>query len=207
MSIQHKDIPDSELHLPKGVVAATNKQIYVANGLGAGAWRTISEADIAYTDKTQNKHGWNYRKDDVYSSGAPLAIASGIKTLFSNNGANALSDVTRPIGITYATTQLTPNALNAAYELSVKFKATAAAVAGTPYIIKVALEGGSTPVQFSGQTQMIKGGGYVNDVCIPFSFHMSALNNNNPIRIYLTPDTAINVYDMEYFIQRTYVET
>lgn len=207
MSIQHKDIPDSELHLPKGVSTAVNKQIYVANGAGTGVWRTISEDDIVYTDKTVNRFGWNYRKDDLYSSGSPLAIATGVKTLFSNNGGNALTDVTRPLGIVYTSTQFTPSSLFASYMIRVAFKTTTASPAGTPYTIKVTLEGGAIPVQFAGQDQTIKGGGYVNDVSISFLFYTGTLNTNNPIKIYLTPDTNVSVYDLDYLIQRTYVET
>jgi hypothetical protein len=35
---QHKDLSGSDLHEPKGITSATNKQVYVANGAGSGSW-------------------------------------------------------------------------------------------------------------------------------------------------------------------------
>ena len=38
MTIQHNLITGSDLHEPKGVAAASNKTVYVANGSGSGVW-------------------------------------------------------------------------------------------------------------------------------------------------------------------------
>lgn len=35
----HKDLPDSELHEPKGVASAALGQVYVADGAGSGDWK------------------------------------------------------------------------------------------------------------------------------------------------------------------------
>ena len=40
MSIQHRDIPEAQLHEPKGVSTALADQVYVSNGSGGGAWST-----------------------------------------------------------------------------------------------------------------------------------------------------------------------
>lgn len=47
MTIQHRLIPDAELHEPKGVSTATNHQAYVANGSGSGTWKRIDTTDLA----------------------------------------------------------------------------------------------------------------------------------------------------------------
>lgn len=39
MPVSHKDLPNSELHEPKGVSGASVDQVYVANGSGSGAWK------------------------------------------------------------------------------------------------------------------------------------------------------------------------
>ena len=39
MSVQHKSIPDAELHEPKGAISALAKQVYVSNGVGGGSWQ------------------------------------------------------------------------------------------------------------------------------------------------------------------------
>ncbi len=37
-NIQHKVIPDADLHEPKGVSGASSGTVYVADGLGSGQW-------------------------------------------------------------------------------------------------------------------------------------------------------------------------
>lgn len=206
-NVQHKDIPDSQLHEPKGVSAASSSTVYVANGAASGAWRKLKEADFDLSDKSSNLYGWNHRKDSTYTSGSPLAISGGVKTLFPNDGLHALTDVTRPLGITYSTSQFIPTKLNASYVIRVMAKVTAAASASVPYVLKVELEGGATPLVFAAQDIAIKGGGYVNDIAVSILFYTGSLNTDQPIKIYLTPDTAVNVYNLGYLIQRTYMES
>lgn len=38
-TIQHKDLPDAQLHEPKGVSSAAVDTAYVANGGGTGSWK------------------------------------------------------------------------------------------------------------------------------------------------------------------------
>lgn len=40
-TVQHRDIPDAQLHEPKGVLTASQGQVYVANGGGSGAWAKV----------------------------------------------------------------------------------------------------------------------------------------------------------------------
>lgn len=40
-NIQHKDIPNADLHEPKGISSAANFQTYVANGAGTGVWTNV----------------------------------------------------------------------------------------------------------------------------------------------------------------------
>lgn len=48
MTIQHKSIPDADLHEPKGVASATDGQVYIADGSGSGAWEyPLSGLDTA----------------------------------------------------------------------------------------------------------------------------------------------------------------
>lgn len=41
MAIQHRNIPDAELHEPKGAVSATANTAYFANGSGSGTWKKV----------------------------------------------------------------------------------------------------------------------------------------------------------------------
>jgi len=38
MTIEHKNIPDVNLHEPKGVASANANDVYIADGLGSGTW-------------------------------------------------------------------------------------------------------------------------------------------------------------------------
>jgi len=40
MAIEHVDIPDGERHEPKGISAAADGHVYVADGAGSGTWTT-----------------------------------------------------------------------------------------------------------------------------------------------------------------------
>lgn len=68
--VEHVDIPDGEIHEPKGITSATNGEVYVANGTSSGSWSKI----ITY--------GW----EDYDNSGAAQALTLGVKTDLTNDG-------------------------------------------------------------------------------------------------------------------------
>lgn len=208
MAIQHKDIPDANLHEPKGVSLATNKSVYKANGAGSGAWSKITDADQDYSDKTKNKFGWNDVSDSLYTSGSPLSIGSGVRTKLTNNGLAAQSDITR-LGALWSTANnnFLVNDLNALYFIRVNCKVKAAAAAGTPYVVTFEAESANGPTVISGNTQIIKGGGYVNQLSWTSPFYIGSFINNQSISIFLTADTPITLYDIGFVIHRSYVET
>jgi len=65
MTIQHKLITGTDLHEPKGVAAASNKTVYIANGSGSGAWSTLA------TDSLALPKGKFY----FYNTGSPYTLA------------------------------------------------------------------------------------------------------------------------------------
>jgi hypothetical protein len=50
MAIEHKVIPDAQLHEPKGVVSATSGTNYEANGAGSGSWKKPDAANVNIAD-------------------------------------------------------------------------------------------------------------------------------------------------------------
>lgn len=46
MAVQHKNIPDAELHEPKGVASATANTTYFANGSGSGTWKKVGSETL-----------------------------------------------------------------------------------------------------------------------------------------------------------------
>lgn len=208
-TIQHSAIPDGQRHEPKGISTATSGQVYVADGSGSGTWGKVNQVDnFDYSNASKNLFGWNDIADALYTSGSPRAVSSGAKTLVTNNAASAQTNTSR-LGAIWSTAnnEFNINDLNAFYILRVNFKATAAAAAGTPYTALMELEGGSPAVTIAAYNGFVKGGGYVNKFSISLPFYMGSYINNVPVKLYITPDTNINMYDIGFLIQRTYKES
>lgn len=72
------------MHEPKGIIAAALNTVYKALGGGTGAWVKLTEADLDFSVKANNRFGWNDISDSQYTSGAPRAIASGTRTQLTN---------------------------------------------------------------------------------------------------------------------------
>lgn len=86
--LQHKDLPESQLHEPKGVSTATSGQIYIANGSGSGAWTNqpippgvVSQGVYDYNDLT------------TASTPIPLSVAN-TQYEMTNDGAGAFTNLT-----------------------------------------------------------------------------------------------------------------
>lgn len=103
MSIQHKDIPDSDLHESKGVASAANRTAYVADGAGSGTWKKIGSENLigltgdgSVSDKLLLTDGLGGFKIATYKSYGVMGItsntnnfaitASGDATLQSTTG-------------------------------------------------------------------------------------------------------------------------
>ena len=207
-NIQHKDIPDAQLHEPKGILSATAGKIYIATGAGSGTWRKVQEADMDFSDKTKNKFGWNDIADSQYTLASPRAIAATTRTLLTNNGGAAQSDTSR-LGTLWDTTNnwFLINDLNAVYNLRIACKVKAAAAAGTPYVLKFELESANGPTVISAADFTIKGGGYENAINYTVPIYMGSFINNQNLKVYVTADTAITMYTTGYVLQRIYKET
>ena len=63
-TIQHSVLSGGELHEPKGIASATSDQVYVADGVGGGVWRTIQTV------------GW----ENIQNNGAAQSLSSGVRT-------------------------------------------------------------------------------------------------------------------------------
>lgn len=115
-TIQHKDIPNAQLHEPKGVSAASVDQLYVADGLGSGTWQKLDPTQLAGVTgfgvsgaipESDGAGGWTLRKHPygmtyfeniaapytltypaTYTKAAPTTTASGVGYLVTE-GTNA----------------------------------------------------------------------------------------------------------------------
>lgn len=208
MAIQHRLIPDAELHEPKGVASATNKSVYLSDGAGSGSWRAITEAEVNYAVKANNRFGWNDISDSLYTSGSPKAITAATRTQLTNNSLGTATDTTRLGSIWNPSTNVfLINDLNAAYELKVQFKATAVAAVADAYFLKFEMESASGPTVFSAQTAVLQNNSAVNSVMFTVPFSIPSSINNVNTTLYVTPNTDISVYDISFWIRRLYKES
>jgi len=78
MAIQHKDIPDAQLHEPKGIVSALEGYSYVANGLGSGNWRLQS----AYGSQVITNNSTNFPLtavvDTTFNTASQFTLLTGV---------------------------------------------------------------------------------------------------------------------------------
>lgn len=207
MSIEHKNIPDAQLHEPKGAASATNGEVYVADGAGSGVWKKLSEDSLERTDSAHNMFGWIDVSDSLYTSASPRSITSGTRTQLTNNGLATQSNTER-LGTLWDTTAntFTIDDLNAVYVIRTTFKLKAAAASGTPYTIKLEFETDNGPLVFLQHSHYVKGGDYENAVAFTDMFYVGPVINGTTITAYVTPDTAITLYDVGFLVQRLYTE-
>lgn len=208
----HASLSDAELHYCKHITTATTadkgKVITPSSTTnGISTLRKLNETDLDFTTKANNLFGWNDIADSTYTSGSPRAIGSGVRTLLTNNAAAAQTDTSRlgtiwNVGGSY----FQVDDLNAAYVVRVQMKVTAAAAAGTPYIALYELETSNGPTVINGNTQFIKGGGAVNYVSFSSLIYMGSFINNTQLKLYITSDTNVHIYDIGFTVQRTYRE-
>lgn len=87
MTIQHADLPDSQLHEPKGVVAASEGDVYVANGSGSGVWKAPEIAGQAASTSGQVpvSTGGGVNWVDAYSNMSVSRLIDGESAAVAQN--------------------------------------------------------------------------------------------------------------------------
>jgi len=149
--VQHANLPNAELHEPKGVSAASANTVYVANGAGSGTWQKISTSEIDSTFKNTNKVVLNVHHDDLSSAISHFVvspIAGTITAAYSViDGAIATADTTLQLKI--GGTNVTNGAITIAYSGSAagdvdSCTPTAANTVSAGQAIEIASDGGTT---------------------------------------------------------------
>jgi len=86
LTIEHKDIPDTDRHEPKGVSLAVADSSYIANGAASGVWKKVGSPQLQGLSGDSGeigKHvvsdgagGFSFKKEDVF--GAMAVTNNGI---------------------------------------------------------------------------------------------------------------------------------
>lgn len=88
MTIQHNLITGSDLHEPKGVAAAANKTVYVADGSGSGAWtlhNSLANVYIAFDAASPTYTQANTTSDVILDPTWVSGVVSGFTVQTSPN--------------------------------------------------------------------------------------------------------------------------
>lgn len=206
-NVQHANLTDPNLHEPKGVAAATEGEVYVADGAGSGTWKGLTDSEMDFSDKAKNRFGWVDISDSQYTSGAPRSISSATRTQITNNAGASQTDQSRLPGLWNTTLNAFQiDDLNAAYTLRMTAIVKTSATPGTPYTVDFELESGNGPTIIAAQTVIIKGGNHVNHLTLSAPFYMGSFVNDYDLKVYVTADQNITIYNVGFVLVRHYVE-
>lgn len=106
MTVSHKDLPDAQLHEPKGVAGASVDTAYVATGAGSGTWKPapfIYTINVTLTDVSN--------ASDAYVVSPFAGVITRIDGVLHSAISVADSTVTSYIGAT----AITSGAMTVAY--------------------------------------------------------------------------------------------
>jgi len=86
-NIEHSTLTSTELHEPKGANSADANTVYVANGVGSGAWRISPNAFCSYVSPT----GTTIVAPTTFTLLNPPTSTTGTLREFSHNSAGRLT--------------------------------------------------------------------------------------------------------------------
>lgn len=207
---QHKDIPDAQLHEPKGVAGSASGYVYVATGTGSGTWKKVGSdsllslsGDSGSNNKkliTNGTNGFALREDTAYGSQTITANSTAIAltavadttfntptqyTLLTGPGAPWIGG--QLYGVTFTTDRLTAP-VTGVYQINSWMNISAFPNASTRISIRYRINGGT----FSVRKPTIKSA-IANDISQLSGFEFLNLNAGDYVQIYVASDTSGNL--------------
>lgn len=95
-NIQHKDIPDAQRHEPKGISSASQHQVYIANGAGAGSWSKVGSLNLHNLGGDGGVAGKAILTDGVNGFTGKTLSAYGVMAITNNANGFALTAASDP---------------------------------------------------------------------------------------------------------------
>lgn len=188
MPLQHRDIPDAQLHEAKGAASASSGQLLTATGSGTATFQTP-----AFT--TAAMGFWDY--NDTATTSTPIALTTpGTEYQLTNNGLGAnsttayrLPSVANIFNTATNYFQFVGLQVGDAVDIRVDLEITSTAANS---VVETAMElgiGGST-YKLSIDRQYLKATG-THKVVTSFPFYIGNTNTlNNSARLLMKSDTA-----------------
>lgn len=210
MAIQHSNIPDAQLHEPKGVASAALNTSYFADGSGSGDWKKVGVETLSGLSGdgsvarlkvvTDGANGFDLYRDYAFgkmhitNNSTPFALTAVADTtlntasqytLLTGSGApfaNGLED-----GVTFSTNKLTVNH-SGVYDLNFW-----ACLTGFPSnTAKVGLKFKINGTTFSDMKVVTKSNSNGDDGLLA-ACDLVSLTANDYIQLYIASDTTGNV--------------
>lgn len=199
MTIEHNTITDPNIHEPKGVAAASNGQVYIANGAGSGTWAGV---------KQTLDFGWEFSRDDSTQVITTTAQRLSINGLGANTTSTYLpSSISGSSNLWNTSTDfLEPIAVGDVYMVRVELPVTA--VTGSPSYIELQVDigGGSSPsnVILSRALSLYKAAPVSLSAAFPIFVTSTSLANGIQFFVSVDASTNATVTSQNIFIQRTF---
>jgi len=179
--VEHVDIPEGEIHEPKGVSLQDAGRVYISDGAGSGTW-------------TDWPTGWAYYQDN----GAAQVFNTTASKL-SIDGAGSLTDETklpliiRGTGSLWNTTtdKITPIETGDTYDLRFDFPVTAESASPTQLTVEFDIGLGGSPSIVILERFLATG--KTTPYTLSFGFPLLALTDtttNNGIQVFCKTDTG-----------------
>jgi len=207
-NLEHTALNSSQVHEPKHITSATTSdagKIITPSGAtnGVSQLRLLQLDELDTAGFRSNNTGWAHYFDSTYTSGSPLALSTGVRTKVTIDGLGAGTETASiAVGDTNywntTTNKVTPTALNDAYSVVFRFKATT--TASKPYFDIEFDIGGGIGVSSSLTREVIKGSSAVNWFDLSSVFHVNSTFLANGAEIYFNSSATINIYDMNIMI-------
>jgi hypothetical protein len=175
------------------------------DGQAANSITAQDMRDLIVSLSANSGSGWAHYADSTYTSGSPLTIASGVRTKLTNDGADGASDSTYAEEDWWdtATDKVVSTKDGAMFDLRVNFKAAYAS--GTNVAVAGDLDiGGAVGIVINDTKLFNKGSGTAQSFVFSIPYFTGSTFVANGGDFYLTPTSAITVWDISISIFRTF---
>lgn len=98
MAVQHRNLPDSELHEPKGAATAVTNTMYISDGSGSGTWKRVPSTGL----QGINDGSTNNRRVVTDGGGGFKLIPDGVFGQVAYNAGSAVRHNLAPYGVVTA---------------------------------------------------------------------------------------------------------
>ena len=193
----------------------TPKEILKPNPLMRAALINLKDLKNWIADSIINQgsksfgQGWARYDDNQYTSIAPLVLQDGVITILPNNASNIIDNhLNSNIQFYNSTTKkIQAESEGDVYIQTIVFKASATNANQTHLHIQLAGTGATPYSRVSAEIEFPKGNGVAHDEHVVFQFYTDAdfVANGNQWEVFAdTGGGTVNIWDIIYFIQRTY---